>query len=55
VHFFPYYPHYGHHTGFDWTALAALALAIVTGWLAFSTASSPERAPPISARSGGPS
>jgi hypothetical protein len=40
VHFFPAYPHYGHHAGFDWTALAAigtLALAIVTGWLAFST------------------
>jgi hypothetical protein len=40
VHFFPGYPHYGHHAGFDWTALAAIAaiaLAIVTGWLAFST------------------
>lgn len=41
MHFFPgYYPHYGHHAGFDWTelaALAAIALAIVTGWLAFST------------------
>lgn len=38
MHFFPgYYPHYGHHAGFDWTELAAIALAIVTGWLAFST------------------
>jgi hypothetical protein len=40
VHFVPYYPHYVHHSGFDWTALAAIAailLAFVTGWLAWST------------------
>jgi hypothetical protein len=41
VHFVPYYyPHYGHHAGFDWTevaAFAALGLALVTGWLAIST------------------
>jgi hypothetical protein len=40
VDFFPYHSQYVHHSGVDWTALAAvgtLALALVTAWLAVST------------------
>ena len=40
MHFFSYYPRYVHHSGVDWTALAAIgtfAVALITAWLAVST------------------